>query len=250
LKSQDLNQRVALITGASAGIGRSTALMLARAGVHVYALGRNRAALNNLCSEAQTQGLDIRAVEADVADSAQIQLAVKAMHDAHGQVDILLNNAGVMYLSPMKEGELHDWTVMIQTNLIGTLNTMQAVLPGMVTQGRGDILNFSSISARLIGPGTAVYAASKKAVEVITESMRQELAGTGVRVGCIQLGGVATSLNDKIRNTSMRRLIKMRSQSYHDLPVSAVVDEILHILTRPRCLNIGSSFILSSDQAS
>jgi len=80
--------------------------------------------------------------------------------------------------------------------------------------------------------------------------MRQELAGTGVRMACIQLGGVATGINEKIRNTSMRRLIKMRGQSYQDLPTKMVVDEILHILTRPRCLNIGSSFIISSDQAS
>jgi len=160
--SQDLNQRVVLITGASAGIGRSTALALASIGAHVYALGRNRSDLDNLYAEAQTQGINIQIVVADVADPVQIQLAIKALSDVHGQVDILLNNAGVMYLSPMKEVELHDWTTMIQTNLIGTLNTIHAVLPGMVAQGCGDILNFSSISARLIGPGTAVYAASKK----------------------------------------------------------------------------------------
>ncbi len=246
----ELSQRVVLITGAGSGIGRSTALAMANAGAIVFALGRQQTSLDELATEADSRDLKIQTIKADVADAAQVHDAVQKMHGLYGRVDILLNNAGVMYLSPMKDGELHDWTAMVQTNLIGTLNTMQAVLPAMLAQQQGDILNFSSISARLIGAGTAVYSASKKAVEVITESMRQELAGTGVRVGCIQLGGVATGLNDKIPNNSMRRLIKMRSQSYHDLPVDAVVDEILHILTRPRYLNIGSSFILSSDQAS
>lgn len=248
--SVEFTERIVLITGAGAGIGRSTALALARVGAIVHALGRKENDLQSLAIEAAQHGQCIYPQIADVSNVEQVQAAVQAVQSRHGRIDVLLNNAGVMYLAPIRDGELQDWTAMIQTNLLGALNTMQAVLPGMLAQGSGDILNLSSISARLIGPGTAVYAASKKAVEVISESMRQELAGTGVRVGCLQLGGIATELNGKIRNSAMRRLIKMRSQSYHDLPVDAVVGEILHILSRPRYLNIGSSFILSSDQAS
>lgn len=248
--TNEFAERVILITGAGAGIGRSTALALAEAGAIVHGLGRQEADLHSLAAEAERKGGKVCPLVVDVGDAHQVQAAVQDVQRRHGRIDILVNNAGVMYLAPVRDGELQDWTAMIQTNLLGTLNTMQAVLPAMLAQGCGDILNFSSISARLIGPGTAVYAASKKAVEVISESMRQELAGTGVRVGCLQLGGVATGLNGKIRNQAMRRLIRMRSQSYHDLPVDAVVQEVLHILSRPRFMNIGSSFILSSDQVS
>lgn len=246
--SNELSGKIAFVTGAGAGIGRGTAMALSRRGTVVYAVGRQREPLEDLVTDAREVPGEIHALVADVADSAQIQKAVETVIAQHGQVDFAINNAGVMYLAPIKDGDWQDAMTMIQTNLVGSLNVVQAVLPGMIKRGIGDILNFSSISARMIGPGTAVYGATKRAIEVVSESLRQELAGSGVRIGCLQLGGVATGLNDKIRNKSMRRLIKMR-QDYNDLPVEVVADEVLHILTRPRFMNIANTFLLSSDQA-
>lgn len=248
--SVQLKGKVALVTGAGAGIGRGIALALAREGVVVYAIGRQLDTLKTLVAEARDAGGEVHALAADIGDPAQINKAMQTLYAQHGQVDIAINNAGVMYLAPIRDGDWQDGIRMIQTNLIGSLNIIYEVLPGMTARKAGDILNFSSISARLIGPGTAIYAATKRAIEVVTESLRQELAGSGVRVGCLQLGGVATELNDKIRNKGMRRLIKMRSQAYHDLPIDMVVNEVLHILTRPRNVNLANTFLLSSDQAS
>lgn len=246
----ELNGKVAFVTGAGAGIGKGVAMGLSKRGAIVYAVGRNVEKLEELAREAQSYGNNIHSLVADVSDREQINGAVEIVSARHGRVDIAINNAGVMYLAPIKENDWSDGITMVHTNLVGTLNVIHAVLPGMLKRGEGDILNFSSISARMTGPGTAVYGATKCAIEVISESMRQELAGTGVRVGCLQLGGVATGLNDKIHNKEMRRFIKMRGKGYHDLPVESVVGEVIHMLTRPRYMHVASTFLLSSDQAS
>ncbi len=244
-----LNGSVALITGATSGIGRSLSLRLAERGASVFAMGRNEDKLKELVSDAKIKGLKIFPLIAEVTDGDAISGFVSEIIDRFQKIDILVNNAGVMFLASMSDCELDDWIEMVNTNIIGTLILTRYVLPHMAAAGRGDILNVSSISARSVGPGVAVYSATKKAVDVISEGMRQELAGAGVRVSSLQLGGVDTGLNEKIRNGTMKKLIKMRSNAYHDLPVEAVVDEMLHILTRPRYMTVGSSFIVPSDQA-
>jgi NADP-dependent 3-hydroxy acid dehydrogenase YdfG len=168
---------------------------------------------------------------------------------AYGPVDLLVNNAAVMYLAPMADAELDDWLEMVDVNLKAPLALMAAVLPSMLARRSGQIVNLSSISARRPGPGVQVYGATKAALDVLSEGLRQELAPRGVRVTSFQLGAVDTALNDKIRNAPMRRLIQARAKGYRALPVDEVVREVLHAVTLPPHINLGQVFLVPTDQA-
>jgi NADP-dependent 3-hydroxy acid dehydrogenase YdfG len=237
---------VAMVTGAGRGIGRALALALAGRGVRVVAIGRN---VDGLAEEIAAAGGIARAHSADVRDEDALRKIVQQTEAEFGALDILVNNAGVMYLAPMADREVGDWHEMVDVNLKAPLTLIGAALPGMLARGRGHILNVSSISARKVGPGVTVYSATKNALDVVSEGLRQELAPRGVRVTSFQLGAVETSLNDKIRNPAMRRLIKARAGAYQALPVDAVVELIVHALSLPDAINLGSVFLAPSDQA-
>jgi NADP-dependent 3-hydroxy acid dehydrogenase YdfG len=166
-----------------------------------------------------------------------------------GRVDILVNNAAVMYLAPMADVEIDDWQEMVDVNLKAPLTLMGAVLPGMLERRAGHIVNISSICARKVGPGVTVYSATKGALDIVSEGLRQEVANKGVRVTSFQLGAVATELNNKIRNASMRRLIKTRASAYNALSVDDAVNGIMHVLQLPPGVNMGSAFLAPADQA-
>ncbi len=184
------------MTGASSGIGAAVARALASEGVHVALAARRREALFEVRA-----GLDYRrsaakslVVETDVTDRGRVRALVERAEEELGPVEMLVNCAGVMYYTLMKNLHEDDWERTVEVNCKGALNCIGAVLPRMISRGRGHIVTISSDAGRKVFPGLAVYSASKFFVEALSQGLRLETAGTGVKVTTIQPGNVATDL--------------------------------------------------------
>jgi NADP-dependent 3-hydroxy acid dehydrogenase YdfG len=245
----ELKGSVVIVSGAGGGLGRALAIALGAAGANVIGVGRRARHIETLEAEVAAAGGRAIGYCADVRDDDSMREVVNIALREFGHVDILVNNAAVMYLAPMADVEVDDWHEMVDVNIKAPLTLIGAVLPGMLARRSGHIVNISSISARKVGPGVTVYSATKGALDTVSEGLRQEVAAKGVRVTSFQLGAVATELNNKIRNVSMRRLIKTRATAYHALAVDDVVKAIVHVLQLPPNVNMGSAFLAPADQA-
>ena len=192
--------RVAVITGASSGIGEATARALAADGHGVALLARRLDRIQALAAEL---GEGAIAIEADVTDRNSILAAAQRVHDELGGADILVNNAGLMLLGPFS-GELSaDYRRMIETNLLGAITTTEVFLDQLTAHGRGDLVNLFSVAGRTARPGNAVYAATKWGINGWSESLRQQLQ-PNVRVIVIEPGAVATELTDHITHAETK----------------------------------------------
>ena len=193
--AQSLTGKVALVTGASAGIGHATALSLAEAGAHVVASARREDRLEELVSEINRKGGSAVSRAADVTESGAGLQAVSDTVAESGRIDILVNNAGIMRISDMTENNIEDWTAMVDVNIKGVLYFLSAVMPNMIQQGSGHIVNVGSVAGRRPFPGASVYAATKFAVRALSWGLHLELgAAHGIRVTDIQPGYVSTDL--------------------------------------------------------
>ena len=193
--AQSLTGKVALVTGASAGIGHATALSLAEAGAHVVASARREDRLEELVSEINRKGGSAVSRAADVTESGAVLQAVSDTVAESGRIDILVNNAGIMRISDMTENNIEDWTAMVDVNIKGVLYFLSAVMPNMIQQGSGHIVNVGSVAGRRPFPGASVYAATKFAVRALSWGLHLELgAAHGIRVTDIQPGYVSTDL--------------------------------------------------------
>ncbi|UNK47877.1 SDR family oxidoreductase [Arthrobacter sulfonylureivorans] len=185
-----LDGRTALITGASAGIGRATALALAEAGAALIVTGRREAQLRIVAEECEAQGAKVWAVTGDLNDPA----FVRRLADAGTGVDILVNNAGVLTYAPILETPLPDSEAMFQTNVLSALRLIQAIGPAMVKRKRGHIVMMSSTAAREVYRLGAVYCASKHAMSALTRGLRLELQANGIKVTEVAPGIVDTGI--------------------------------------------------------
>lgn len=196
-ESQSLTGRVAIVTGASAGIGLATAQTLSRAGVVVVATARRKERLDSLVRDLEEEGGEALAIEGDVASLEDVRRVVAETVDEYGRVDILVNNAGVMPVSPLAEARVEEWTQMVDVNVKGVLHFLSAVLPPMIDQRSGHIVNVGSVAGRRPFPGGAVYSATKFATRALSWGLHLELGNAyGIRVTDIQPGFVATELLD------------------------------------------------------
>ncbi len=193
--SDALRGRVIVVTGASSGIGAATAKMLSGEGAKVALAARREEALRGVQAglEAGTESL---VCPTDVTDRGQVKSLVGRTEEDLGPVDALVNCAGVMYYTMMKNARAGEWDRTVEVNCKGMLNCVGAVLPGMLERGRGHIVTISSNAGRVVFPGLAVYSASKFFVEALSKGLRLETAGTGVKVTTVQPGNVATDLPD------------------------------------------------------
>ena len=192
-----LDGKVALVTGASSGIGRATALALAAEGAVVYATARRQEGL----AAAEVEGL--RGLRLDVTDEGSMVEAVRRVEAEHGAVDVLVNNAGYGLNGPAEELSIEDVRREFETNVFGLLRMGQLVLPGMRGRGYGKIVNVGSVGGTFVAPGAGAYHASKYAVEALLDAMRMEVGAFGVDVVLIQPTGVHTPFAAKI-NATMR----------------------------------------------
>jgi 3-oxoacyl-[acyl-carrier protein] reductase len=187
-------QTTALVTGATQGIGRATAFALGRAGYRVGVCARTPQAVERLVAELRAAGIEAAGRAGDVADPAQVDGVVRHVADALGEIEVLVNNAGVLIARPIAELTLEDWDTTMAVNLRGLFLMTRAVLPPMRAGGRGDIVNVASLSGRNGFAGGSAYAASKHAVLGFSRSLMLELRKEGIRVITVCPGSVATGM--------------------------------------------------------
>lgn len=246
----DIRGKVALVTGASSGIGAATALKLAAAGVKVGIAARRVDRLEALKADITAQGGEALVLEMDVADAGAVNAGVAKLVEAYGKVDILFNNAGVMPLSNVEHLQTDDWNRMIDINLKGTLHATAAVLPHMIEQHSGHIFSTSSVAGRKATPGLAVYSATKFAVAAFSEGLRMEVGQKhNIRVTCIQPGLVATELGDHIADPEARAQLAAFRNVIKFMDGSDIADAVLFAAQAPDHVNVAELYIMPTQQA-
>lgn len=194
----NIQDKVIVITGASSGLGEATAQHLSTLGAIVVLGARRVERIEALAHELNTAGGQALAVQTDVTDRAQVQALVDAAIARYGRVDVMLNNAGLMPHSPLERLKIDDWDRMVDVNIKGVLYGIAAVLPHMIERRSGHIINVSSVAGHKVRTGSVVYSATKHAVRVISEGLRQEVKPHGLRTTIISPGAVDTDLPDSI----------------------------------------------------
>ncbi|PWC91364.1 oxidoreductase [Azospirillum sp. TSH100] len=204
--SSTIDGKVIVITGASSGLGEATARHLANAGATLV-LGARR--LDRLQALARELNLAPgAAVQTDVTDREQVKRLVDAAVSAHGRIDVIVNNAGLMPHSPLERGKVEDWDRMIDVNLKGVLYGIAAALPHMTRQKSGHIINVSSVAGHKVRPGSAVYAATKAAVRMLSEGLRMEVKPYNIRTTIISPGAVQSELPQSITEADVAKGIR------------------------------------------
>jgi NADP-dependent 3-hydroxy acid dehydrogenase YdfG len=242
-----LEGRVAVVTGASSGIGEATVRALAGAGASV-ALGARRA--DRLQAIAESVEGKTLVQEVDVSDEEQARSLIQRAHDELGGLDILVNNAGVMLLGPVADADTDEWRTMIAVNLLGLLYCTHAALPLLEGSGGGDVVNVSSVAGRRADAGAAVYNMTKFGVHAFSEALRQEALHAGIRVTTVAPGFVDTELQGHNTNPLVRRATeRAREQIGEVLRAEDIAEAILHAVTRPPHVCVNEVVVRPTKQA-
>lgn len=245
--NSQLAGKVALVTGASSGIGEATAAALAAAGAKVAVAARRVDRLATLAGRIEKAGGTALTIAADIAKGDDVIAMVDKVVSEWGQLDILVNNAGVMLLAPAAEADLDDWRRMIELNLIGLMATTKAALPHLKS-AKGHIVNVSSVAGRVANPGASGYAATKFGVVAFSESLRREVYADKVRVTVIEPGLVRTELGDHITNQEFKAGLEHRLATMEALTAEDIANAILYAVSQPPRVNINEILIRPTDQ--
>ncbi|HAM27090.1 MAG TPA: oxidoreductase [Microbacteriaceae bacterium] len=246
---------VAVVTGASSGIGAATARRLAHDGASVVLVARRRDRLEALAVEIESAGGIALPVTADITDRTEAEAAVQQAIDRFGRLDILVNNAGLMLLGPVVGADVEEWERMIAINIQRLLYTTRAALPHLLrsaeegTRRIADVVNISSIAARAAWSGYGVYSLTKFGVNGFTESLRQEVTQRHVRVGVIEPGGVDTELASHNTPEIQGAMTTPFYEQTEVLAPEDIADGVAYMVTRPRHTAIGELWIMPTDQA-
>lgn len=227
--TQGIEGKVVVITGASSGLGEAAARRLAREGARVV-LGARR--LDRLQALAKELSLPEGAVvQTDVTRASEVKRLVDQAFALHGRIDVLVNNAGLMPLSPLERGKVEDWDRMVDVNIKGVLYGIAAALPHMTAQQSGHIVNVSSVAGHKVRPGGAVYAATKHAVRVISEGLRQEVKPYNIRTTIISPGAVLSELADSITEPDVAEAV--RKVYNFAIPADAFAGMVAFAISQP-----------------
>lgn len=246
--SSKLDGKVAIVTGASSGIGEATALALAAEGAKVALVARRADRLSNLVQRISESGGQALPIVADVVDDTQAHEMVQKAKEQFGRVDILINNAGVMLNGPIEGADTEDWRRMVNTNVLGLMYATHAALPIMKAQGEGHIVNISSVAGRVAQAGSAVYNATKWGVGGFSEALRQEVHKDKIRVTIIEPGAVATELTEHITNPAAKERIQAWVKSLTPLESEDIAAAIIYAVTQPPRVNVNEILIRPTDQ--
>jgi len=246
-----LDNQTVFITGASSGIGEACARIFARDGARLLLAARRIDRLRTRAAELRDLGArEVHCVELDVRDEQAVSRAVEGLKPPWNEIELLVNNAGLSRgLSPLHEGELADWEEMIDTNVKGLLYVDRAVTPLMVARGHGTVVHIGSIAGRQVYPAGNVYCATKFAVRALTEGLRVDLLGTGVRVTSIDPGMVETEFSE-VRFHGDRQRAAAVYEGMTPLTAVDVAEIVQFAASRPAHVDIAEVLVLPTDQAS
>ena len=245
--SRPLDGKVALVTGASSGIGEATALALAMAGAKVAIAARRADRLAALAKSIEAAGGSALEIVADVTRAGDIERMIDAVVKKFGRLDILINNAGVMLLSPVAEASSDDWRRMVELNLIALMETTKLALPHLKASS-GHVVNVSSVAGRVANPAASGYAATKFGVVGFSESLRREVYVDKIRVTLIEPGMVATELGDHITNAKAKANLEQRRATMEPLLAEDVAAAVLYAVTQPARVNVNEILLRPTDQ--
>jgi len=232
-----------LITGANSGIGRASALCLARSGYRVYAAMRSTAKADKLLAQVAEAGCEVHPVELDVTDAASVRRASRQVLADAGHLDVLINNAGIAWNATVEDVDVEAAKLVFETNYWGVIRCTQAVLPAMRERGSGHIVNISSVAGRFAALAQPIYASSKWALECLSENLAQEVAPFGLRVSVIEPGVARTAILPKnvghpeptAYAAAYRRMLQFYRKGIEAaVPAEAVAETLLGIVRDPK----------------
>ncbi|WP_339218998.1 SDR family oxidoreductase [Paenibacillus sp. FSL W7-1332] len=232
--------KVVAITGASSGIGEAAARLLAHHGAHVVLGARRTDRLEKLASALNREGGSAVYQSLNVAHLDQMESFIDLAVSRFGRLDVMLNNAGVMPLSPLEALKVDEWNRMIDVNIRGVLHGIAAGLPVMQKQGFGQFINIASIGAYEVSPTAAVYCATKHAVRAISEGLRQEV-GSGIRVTQISPGVTESELADSISDDTARQVMKEYRRI--SIPATSIAQAIVYAIEQPPEVDVNEIII-------
>ncbi|WP_063564915.1 SDR family oxidoreductase [Paenibacillus sp. O199] len=231
----NIKGKVVVITGASSGIGEATARLIAEQGAHVVIGARRVERLEALASSIRSEGGSVEYHTLDVTQLEEMQTIVELALNRYGRLDVIVNNAGVMPLSPLEALKVDEWNRMIDVNIRGVLHGIAVGLPVMKEQGSGQFINIASIGAYAVTPTAAVYCATKYAVRAISEGLRQEV-GADVRVTLVSPGVTESELAESISDDEAREL--MKDYRRISIPATAIAQSILYAINQPAVVDV------------
>lgn len=241
--------KTALITGATSGIGRATARILAQNNYQIILCGRREDRLLELQKEL-SEITKVHTLTFDVRDNEKVTAAIASLPSEFSKIDVLVNNAGNAHgMDPIQTGSLADWDAMIDINVKGLLYVSKTIIPQMIERKSGHIINIGSTAAKEIYPNGNVYCASKHAVDAINQGMRIDLNPFGIRVGAIHPGMVETEFSEVRFKGNIERAAKVY-QGFQPLQPEDIADIIHFVVSRPYHVNIADLVVMSTAQAS
>jgi len=246
-----MNQKIALITGATAGIGYETALLLAQNNYNLILTGRRKERLDAIQNQLVSEfGCKVLTLNFDIRIKTETEAALNSIPEEWRAIDLLVNNAGLAAgLAPVNSADVDDWEAMIDTNIKGLLYTTRIVSPWMVERHSGHIINITSIAGKESYPNGSVYCGTKHAVAAISKSMRIELMPFGIKVTTIAPGAVDTEFS-LVRFRGDQERANQVYKGFTPLSGKDIADTILFVLSRPAHVNIDDLLIMPMDQAS
>lgn len=244
-----MTKHIALVTGASSGIGLATARVLARNNYRLIICGRRQGRLNELSNEL-SKITKVISLNFDVRDKEQVSNAINDLPEKWRTIDVLINNAGNAHGSaPIYQGDIEDWDAMIDINVKGLLYVTKSVVEGMTERRSGHIVNIGSLAGKEVYPNGNVYCASKHAVDALNRGMRMDLNQMGIKVSAINPGLVETEFSE-VRFKGDKKKSEKVYQGFSPLQANDIAETILFIITRPSHVNIADLLILPTAQAS
>jgi NADP-dependent 3-hydroxy acid dehydrogenase YdfG len=242
-----LDGKVALVTGASSGIGEATAEALAEQGATVVIAARRIDRLEKLHARLTERGATSLAVELDVTDEQAVNAAVGRAVEQFGGLDIVINNAGLMLLGKIVGADTTDWTRMVHTNLLGSMFVAHAALPHLLDR-KGALVQISSVAGRVARAGSGAYNATKWGINAFAESLRQEVTDRGVRVVVIEPGAVTTELRDHITDQEAKAAAEARFAGIRELLATDIANAVVYAVTQPDHVAINEILVRPTDQ--